>query len=1430
MGELIRREAAAKPLHFSGERLTAAISGQVEIEHYHRYLLARDYCRDLDVLDCASGEGYGAALLSQVARSVVGVEIDMATVEAARAEFASPNLSFSQGDARAIPLPDASIDVAVSFETLEHLVEQDQFLAELRRVLRPDGLLIISTPDRDIYSPLGVAPNPFHKLELTRAEFEALLRRHFAQTAVSGQRAMIGSVILGAGQDGPARSFERRGDTHIEGSDQLARATYLLALASAAPLPPLRNSVYVYRSDIDTDPQTRREAEIGRRVAEEARSISEEARAIAEQARDAARAETAVFEQRLIEADRRAQDSGAREVHAARVIANLQHEKGHLQERVVSLDARLADAEAQLRALRQSLAEARTGHEQATHQCDTLRQQLAEMGAVLAAHERSVEQARNEANGLAHRLHQIESSSIWRAAYPARQVGVRFPSVARGLRRSMKLVWWTVTLQLPRRYRLWRDHRALRLNPPMVAPPPAPLPALPSAAEETPAALPSPPPRESIRLPHAREPAVSLIICTYGQLDVTLACLQSIADHPPAVAIEVILVDDAYAGAEAMESLREIPGLLMLRNPANLGFLLSCNAAARVARGRYLHMLNNDTEVRPGTIDALAELLDARPDIGMAGSKLLFPDGRLQEAGGILWTDATGWNYGRGENPDRPDFNYLRDVDYCSGASIMVRRSLFEQLGGFDEGFAPAYYEDADLAFRIRAQGQRVVYEPRSVVVHHEGVSHGTDMASGVKAHQRVNQTRMLELWGETLARDHYDSGEHVIRARDHARHRKVILVIDHYALEPDRDAGSRSAMGIIDSLIDAGWVVKFWPLNRAYSPVYTTAMERRGVEMLDHRWPGNLGSWMKENGLDLDHVLIVRPDAATEALPHVMGNTNAVLSYYGVDLHFARVRRQATLDGNPDRMREAEWLERLERRVWRNFDLVIYPSEDEAAVVREMSPNTLACGIIPFCFETKSQRSEPVAERSVLFVAGFAHPPNVDAATFLMQEVIPRLVARIGPVKVTLAGSNPTEAVCDLANENTVVTGYVTDEELEALYGAHRVSVVPLRFGAGVKGKVVESLSHGLPLVTTSVGVQGIPGLREVVPVCDEPDALAENLAILLTDDAAWLRQSQAQTAFAAERFSPAAMRRSVLAAFRLGEAAAIGGGRHEDGPNPDDKMGVIEVDQVFDTFDAWSSWVSHNPDVYDGAVAAEAAGRIVRTGFIEPLTRRQVLPGQIHAPDSNWREGLVANGLNSRMRAVLALIAQEIGDCHPHSVRLYATEAVTELALLLRGMFPRFLGSEFALDDRARCDLFPVQHQDLTELSLPSDSFDIVTTNEVLEHVPDLDAALHQIARVLKPGGVHIGTHPFLFTQVDGDVRSRLIDGSVIHLKEPEYHGNPVDPEGGSLVFETPGWNILARARAVGFSDAHMRFVASETHGFLTENIGVFVLVARK
>jgi glycosyltransferase involved in cell wall biosynthesis len=474
----------------------------------------------------------------------------------------------------------------------------------------------------------------------------------------------------------------------------------------------------------------------------------------------------------------------------------------------------------------------------------------------------------------------------------------------------------------------------------------------------------------------------------------------------------------------------------------------------------------------------------------------------------------------------------------------MVRRALFESLGGFDEHFAPAYYEDVDLAIRVRAQGMKVLYEPHSVIVHHEGASHGTDLNTGVKAHQSVNRTRLVERWGATLARENYPDAQHVLRARDRAQARKVILVVDHYTPEPDRDAGSRSVMGIIESLVNVGWVVKFWPLNRAYSAAYTPALERRGIEVVDCRWPGDFGAWMRENGSELDHLLLIRPEVAMDVLPHIaIRDTKAVMSFYGVDLHFARMRRQANLEHDLKLLKEAALMERLERRVWRHFDVLIYPSEEEAATVRAMCPRALACSIVPFCFDVFPPRTAPPAERSILFVAGFAHPPNVDAAVFLIHEVLPRLEQEIGAVKVVLAGSKPTEIVRALASPNVEVTGYVTDEALSRLYDRHRVSVVPLRFGAGVKGKVVESLSRGLPLVTTSIGSQGILGLESVVPVHDDVPGIVAALRLLLTDDTAWLVQSASQMEFAQRFFSRTAMQSSVLSALEAGEAATWGG-----------------------------------------------------------------------------------------------------------------------------------------------------------------------------------------------------------------------------------------------------------------------------------------------
>src|SRR4029077_988518 len=234
----------------------------------------------------------------------------------------------------------------------------------------------------------------------------------------------------------------------------------------------------------------------------------------------------------------------------------------------------------------------------------------------------------------------------------------------------------------------------------------------------------------------------------------TLHCLASIAAHPPAAAIEVIVVDDATPDGST-ECLGSVPGIRLIINPINLGYLRSCNAAARVAKGEFLLLLNNDTQVLADWLDPLLLPFRTRSDVGAVGSKLLYPDGRLQEGGCIIWDDGSGWNFGRLDRPDRPAYNYLREVDYCSSASLLVHRALFLALGGFDERSVPAYCEDSDLAFRLREHGYKVLYQPRSHIVHHEGISYGRSLTGSVKSCRMRNQQTFQERWLGVLSRQH---------------------------------------------------------------------------------------------------------------------------------------------------------------------------------------------------------------------------------------------------------------------------------------------------------------------------------------------------------------------------------------------------------------------------------------------------------------------------------------------------------------------------------------------------------------------------------------------------------------------------------------------------------------------------------------------------
>ena len=579
-------------------------------------------------------------------------------------------------------------------------------------------------------------------------------------------------------------------------------------------------------------------------------------------------------------------------------------------------------------------------------------------------------------------------------------------------------------------------------------------------------------------------PKVSIIIPVYNQLKFTKQCIETVWSTCTNKDYEIIVIDDCSTD-ETPEYLESIKSKVRsYRNKKNQGFLLNINFGASQAKGEYIVLLNNDTIPQAGWLEGLLEPFELYEKVAAVGAFMIFPNNTVLEACSIVFSDGSGWNYGRGDNPDSSRYNFIRETDYVSGGGMMVSKKIWDELGGLDPHYCPAYYDDIDFCFRARKAGYKILYTPYSRIIHFEGMTGGTDVTQGTKRYQVVNQQKFYERWKDELKNQYENKYENVFRASRREKGKRI-LIFDHILPLPNFNSGCLRMNHILKSLVKQGHKITFVSLSSADPDNYKNVLRKMGVETVHL----NFEAWEfsdKKNAIieqilrmlevynnNYDIVYFAFYWVANLFIRNVKKRLpNAIVYVDSVDIHFLRKQREAELHKDSKYILAAEKTKYEELLVYARADAVITVTEEDKKVLNKELPDKPVF-IIPNVHNIVPLQFGFNERKDLLFVGGFNHSPNVDAMIYFCNEIFPKVKEKIPDVKLWVVGSNPTEEVKTLANDSVIVTGWVDDTQ--PYLDKCRISIAPLRYGAGMKGKVGEAMSHGLPVITTKVGSEGI-------------------------------------------------------------------------------------------------------------------------------------------------------------------------------------------------------------------------------------------------------------------------------------------------------------------------------------------------------------------
>ena len=543
-----------------------------------------------------------------------------------------------------------------------------------------------------------------------------------------------------------------------------------------------------------------------------------------------------------------------------------------------------------------------------------------------------------------------------------------------------------------------------------------------------------------LKIPSFYKPLVSIIIPVHNNFRYTYNCISSILKMKPIVPYEIIIGNDLSTdNAKIIE--QYVKNIIVHNNINKNNYLMSCNEVAKFSRGKYIVFLNNDAKVQKEWLIFLLKLIESDKKIGMVGSKLIFPNGKLQEAGGIVWNNGEYFRFGSGYNLDLPEYNYVKEVDYISGASILIRKSIWEIIGGFDKRYIPAYYGDIDFAFELRRIGYKVMYQPKSVVEYDEGISKRNNLLSDIKTYQIINKKKFVEKWKNDLKYQKEQGNTFLSRDRGYNR----IFVIDTFVPSYNTNAGNRCTFMYLNLFKEIGLQVTFLPNDFQKIEPYTTILQQKGIEVLYGDWyQKNIENWLKNNLKYFNFVYLQRPEIGLKYIDLIRKHFSGKIFYFPHDIHYIRLSREYNITHDEIKLNQSKIFKKIEMDIFSKVDIIHVVGNYEYQILKEKFDKKIIRNIPIYIYDKQLSSVEKnfSKRKDLIFVGGFSHSPNIDAVLWFSQYVFPKIVDKFQDMIWHIVGSNIPDEIIKLESKNIKIEGLLSDEDLYSLYQKCRIAI----------------------------------------------------------------------------------------------------------------------------------------------------------------------------------------------------------------------------------------------------------------------------------------------------------------------------------------------------------------------------------------------------